>query len=79
MSSLTFEELNLFLREGNVINSTFAFVKELIEECMFWNGYSPPSFQWENPRIFLSLYFFSLHPGPKRVLHIEDAESDALV
>ncbi len=77
MSSLTFEELNVFLGEGNVINSTFAFVKKLIDECVIWNGYSPPSFQWDNPRIFLSLYFYVLHP--KRVLSRQDAEIDALV
>jgi hypothetical protein len=79
ISMLTFEELNIFLRNEGVIHSTFAFVKKLIQECAVWNGCSPPSFQGtrNNPRIFMSLYFFSLHS--KRALHIFNAESDALV
>ena len=74
ISSLSFEQMTVFLKDSRVVNSTDAFFKKFIESCVLWNQFQPVIM---NTRMFLGTFMLGVYPD--MTIKVQTEENKVLI
>jgi hypothetical protein len=77
ISTITFDQLNDFLRETPTLDSTYQFLDQMLKCCLALNKAARPTFRQLNTRVFLVAYLATMHTT--QVIEVMNEQAIAMV
>jgi hypothetical protein len=77
MSTITFDQLNDFLREIPILDSTYQFLDQMIKCSLALNNAARPTFRQLNTRVFLVAFLATMHTT--QVIEVMNEQAIAMV